>query len=69
MKLLVELGFECYHKPTQSWHTHTTERAIGAVSRKHAITKGLKIAERMPGHADRAGHPDWDCSVFARINE
>lgn len=64
------LSYEAFHKPTQRWHTHSSPFGVRAVSRKHAITKGLKEVTRWPGYADRVEHEDWEAvGAEARIND
>ena len=55
----LRLRFEAFHVPTDAWHVHETTHGLRAVSRKHALDKGLKVVHGWPGYADRAGHPDW----------
>lgn len=55
----LKLGFDAHHQPSGTWHTYSTEFGLRAVSRKHAINKGLRVIRNWPGYADREGHPDW----------
>jgi hypothetical protein len=59
MHFLLRLRVEGFHMPTEKWHVTEARHGLRAVSRKHAITKGLRIATRYPIFEDRAGHPDW----------
>lgn len=59
MFIQVRIRLEAFHKPSETWHVHEAKHGLRAVSRKHAINKGLKVLESWPGYADRANHPDW----------
>jgi len=63
------VGFECYHKPSETWHNHKQSHGVRAVSRKHALNKAVKVAASLPGYSDREGHPEWLCSAFAKFKE
>lgn len=67
MLIRLTLRLDAFHKPTQTWHTYETAHGLRAVSRKHAIAKGLKVVTGWPGYADRAGHADWDVTAEATI--
>jgi len=59
MLITLKIRLEAFHKPTETWHVHEAQHGVRAVSRKHAISKGLKVLESWPGYADRQDHPEW----------
>jgi hypothetical protein len=65
MLYTLTLKLDAFHKPSETWHCYDTTHGVRAVSRKHALDKGLNIVTGWPGYTDRAGHPDWtvDASV------
>lgn len=65
----LRLRSEAYHEPSAQWHTYTTTHGLRAVSRKHAIKKGLAVVNGWPGVQDRSNHPDWKVTVSAEIEE
>lgn len=69
MLYTLSLKFEAFHKPTQTWHVHETKHGLKAVSRKHALDKGLKVVMALPGFKDRDGHEDWQVDASATILE
>jgi hypothetical protein len=69
MLFTLSLKFEAYHKPTETWHIHEAKHGLRAVSRKHALNKGLRVLTGWPGYKDRDGHPDWTVDGSATIVE
>ena len=69
MLYTLDLKIEAFHKPTEKWHIYETKHGLRAVSRKHALDKGLKVVRAMPGFADRDGHEDWKVYGEAKITE
>ena len=63
------LKIEAYHKPSETWHITKVRHGLRAVSRKHALNKGLLQAVRMPANSDRVGHLDWIVEASATILE
>jgi hypothetical protein len=59
MLYTVTLKLEAYHVPTEAWHVHEAQHGLRAVSRKHALDKGLRVVTSWPGYRDREGHPEW----------
>lgn len=59
MFIQLRIRLEAFHKPSETWHVHETKHGLRAVSRKHAINKGLKVLASWPGYSDRVNHPDW----------
>lgn len=55
----VKVRAEAFHTPTDKWWTYETTHGLRAVSRKHALDKGLRVGMNWPGYKDRADHPDW----------
>jgi hypothetical protein len=69
MHYTLALRVEGWHKPTEKWHVHDQRHGVRAVSRKHAINKGLKVATSLPCYTDRVDHPDWDVTAWASLKE
>ena len=66
MLYTLRLKLEAYHKPTAVWHVYEANHGLRAVSRKHALNKGLHIVTtQWPGYVDREGHPDWTVEASA----
>jgi hypothetical protein len=59
MLYTVTLKLEAFHKPTETWHVYEAPQGLKAVSRTHALDKGLKILQQWPGYADRINEPEW----------
>jgi hypothetical protein len=55
----LRLRLEAYHVPTEKWHVYETTHGLRAVSRRHALDKGLRVLEAWPGYVDRVDHADW----------
>lgn len=69
MVYTLTLKLEAFHKPTQKWHVHETTHGLRAVSRKHALDKGLKVVTGWPGYQDRVWHENWVVDASASIVE
>lgn len=67
MTYTLALKLEAFHKPTETWHVYEVASSQRAVSRKHALTKGLKVVTSWPGYTDRVDHPDWQVEARAQI--
>jgi hypothetical protein len=67
MTYQLKLKVEAFHKPTETWHVHGRQVTVRAVSRKHALDKGLKQVRSWPPYQDRAGHMDWQVSACAEF--
>lgn len=67
MLYTLRLKLEAFHKPSQKWHVYETTQGLRAVSRKHALDKGLKVVTSWPGYTDREGHQDWQVGGEATI--
>jgi hypothetical protein len=67
MLFTLTLKLEAYHKPSETWHVHETKHGLRAVSRKHALDKGLHVVTRWPGYVDRLGNPDWTVDASATL--
>ena len=66
MLYTLKLKTEAYHKPTETWHIYEAKHGVRAVSRNHALNKGLKVVTtQWNSYRDRVDHPDWtvDASV------
>lgn len=59
MTFRMRIKLEAYHKPTEKWHVYSVKQNVRALSRKHAIDKGLKVLQGWPGYQDRQDQPDW----------
>lgn len=69
MLFTLTLTLDAFHKPTATWHTYEAKHGVRAVSRKHALDKGLKVVTGWPGYTDRAEHADWDVTGNAAIEQ
>jgi hypothetical protein len=67
MLFTLALSIDAFHKPTATWHVHKAPHGVRAVSRRHALNKGLKIVTGWPGYADRVNHADWTVTANAAI--
>jgi hypothetical protein len=65
----LSLQLDAYHVPTAEWHVYKTTHGLRAVSRTHALSKGLKVLENWPGYVDRVDHADWQVSGQVAILE
>jgi hypothetical protein len=69
MHYTLRLTVEAWHRPTETWHVASSRHGLRAVSRKHAINKGLKVAQSWPAFQDRAEHADWNVTATAELLE
>jgi hypothetical protein len=69
MLYTLTLKLEAYHKPSESWHVHEVKHRVRAVSRKHALNKGLKVVTSWPGYQDRVNEPDWQVGAEATLDK
>jgi len=64
----VRLSVDAYHVPSETWMpTYTGTWHVRAVSRRHAIRKGLKIAWALPCYSDRDDDPDWQVTAEVKL--
>lgn len=67
MLFTLALKLEAFHKPSATWHVYEKPHGLRAVSRKHALNKGLRVVTGWPGYSDRADHADWDVTANVAI--
>jgi hypothetical protein len=65
----LNLKIEAFHKPTETWHVYESKHGLRAVSRKHALDKGLKVATGWPGYTDRVADGNFEVSATAELVE
>jgi len=63
----LRLHVDAYHVPTATWHCCERNHGVRAVSRKHALDKGLRVIYTMPAYADRVNHEDWTVDASAEF--